>query len=156
MSFTGILTNPDDLQSNYVPLIGLKSEEKRKIADRYVIEKAEELLNLINADIPDIKEALFPYMKSITSKEFKETSIEYFYTNLFNDFGERDEQGKLKIKAKWCVTFDINCAPIEVHQIKIPPFYSYRRFGTIDIRGTPILYYIYFTLQEVLDAIQDS
>ena len=30
----------------------------------------------------------------------------------------------------------------------------YYRYGTIDMNGQPIFYYIYFTLQEILDEIK--
>ncbi|QSV54026.1 MAG: hypothetical protein HEP80_09200 [Dolichospermum sp. UKL201] len=57
------------------------------------------------------------------------------------------------MKTKWCITFDINSTPIEVPNLTIPNSDLCRRYGTIDIVGKPILYYIYFTLPEILDYV---
>jgi hypothetical protein len=153
-------------KSDYVPLISFQNEKQRKIATNYIIEQVEnffeEIKKEIEVNIPNLVESYFPYSESIVADEFKKVDkvkIDYFYDNLFYDLGEkeedRDQNGKLKMKTKWCITFHINSTPIEVPNLKIPGNRNveYRRYGTIDIVGTPILYYIYFTLPELLDII---
>ncbi len=119
----------------------------------------------------------------IEIKDFTSKDIKYFYEFLFHDLGERETDGKLKVNIKWGITFDEECAPIQVAKRHVHPkskkvqleyldsrigrprlpyrshvpelqYLPYRRYGTIDINGTPIFYYIYFTLQEILDAIK--
>jgi hypothetical protein len=165
MDFIGIIVNSKEIKSNYVPLISFKNQQEKQVAESYVINKVDEFFKEIEeVNIPNIVDAQLPYSKSITIEDFssQNTKIEYFYKNLFSDLEERDKDGKLKLKIKWCITFDINFAPIEVPQIRIPSPDGrdcrdslYRRFGTIDIRGTPVLYYIYFTLQEIIDVVAD-
>ncbi|WP_189523572.1 hypothetical protein [Nostoc sp. PA-18-2419] len=160
MDLIGVSGNSKEFQSNYVPLISFKTQQEKEVAENYIINKVEEFFNVIGeVNISNIINAKFSYSKSITIEDFspRTTKIEYFYKNLFSDLEERDKNGKLKLKIKWCITFDIKFAPIEVPQIQIPSSdsksYLSRRFGTIDIRGTPVLYYIYFTLQELIDVI---
>ena len=161
-----ILLENQTLKSDYVPLISFQNEKQRKSATRYIIEQVEnffeEIKKEIEVNIPNLVESYFPYSESIISDEFKKVDkvkIDYFYDNLFYDLGEkeedRDENGKLKMKTKWCITFHTNSTPIEVPNLKIPGNRNVecRRYGTIDIVGTPILYYIYFTLPEILDVI---
>lgn len=160
MDFIGTIVNSKENKSSYVPLISFKDQQEKQVAESYIINKVEEFFNVIGElNIPSLVDAQLPYSKSITIEDFgsQNTKIEYFYKNLFSDLEERDKNGKLKLKIKWCITFDINFAPIEVPQIRIPSpdgrDFLYRRFGTIDIRGTPVLYYIYFTLQEIIDVV---
>ncbi|MDJ0616623.1 MAG: hypothetical protein QNJ63_07720 [Calothrix sp. MO_192.B10] len=70
---------------------------------------------------------------------------------------------------KWGITFDEECTPIKVGWIS-PKFnrlqsearpryenktgHPYRKYGTIDINGTPIFYYLHFTIQEILDVVK--
>ena len=104
----------------------------------------------------------------ITDDEFGKIHIEYFYEILFSDLGERDEQNRLVPNIKWGAVFDKRCTPIETAFIsknyqgsrsnakleKYSDNRKYRKYGTIDINGKPIFYYIYFTIQEILNAIR--
>ena len=110
----------------------------------------------------DINKSQLSYQETITEKDFKKIDISYFYKNLFFDLGEREASGKLKAQIKWCLTFDEKCAPCQLGYVN-PSIKGYgnassikkeRRYGTIDINGSPVLYYIYFTLQEILDVIK--
>ncbi|AGF50355.1 sll0710 [Synechocystis sp. PCC 6803] len=152
-----ILFENEDLKSNYIPLITFQNEAQRKNARTYILEQVEIFFKEIQVDIPNLMESYFPYSQSIIGKEFNKINIDYFYDNLFYDLGEkeedRDEHRKLKIKVKWCITFHIDSTPIQVPQLKIPNSDLCRNFGTIDVVGTPILYYIYFTLPEILNII---
>jgi hypothetical protein len=163
-----VLLENKPLKSEYVPLISFQNEKQRKVATNYIIEQVkkffEEIKKEIEVNIPNLVESYFPYSESIIHQEFntiyeefKTVKIDYFYDNLFYDLGEkeedRDQNGKLKMKTKWCITFDINSTPIKVPNLTIPNSDLPRKYGTIDIVGTPILYYIYFTLPEILDSI---
>ena len=159
-----VLLENQTLKSDYVPLISFQNEKQRKIATNYIIEQVEnffeEIKKEIEVNIPNLVESYFPYSESIISDEFKKVDkvkIDYFYDNLFYDLGEkeedRDKNGKLKMKTKWCITFHVNSTPIQVPNLKIPNSNLCRSYGTIDIVGTPILYYIYFTLPEILDYV---
>src|SRR5919202_594044 len=117
----------------------------------------------------DVKESQINYSNTITEKDFTKKPISYFYENIFVDLGKRSA-GKLDVSPKWRITFDQKCAPIDVSylpanyrnsQPKFTPFeYKhsnkkfYHRYGTIDINGKPIFYYIYFPLQEIIDVIK--
>ncbi|MEH2079300.1 MAG: hypothetical protein V7K89_04580 [Nostoc sp.] len=114
------------------------------------------------------------YSKLITEEDFKDlkkVKIAYFYDNLFHDL-ERNSDGKLELKIKWSITFDDKCTPIQL--VNIPPSYRgykhklndfsdkdmqgrpHRKYGTIEINGKPVFYYIYFTLQEILDVAKQK
>jgi hypothetical protein len=154
----GSIVNSDSFKSNYIPLISFKSQLERDRANDYILREVNDFFNFIKLNI-NLEESCFSYSISITSQDFlskENTKIEYFYHKIFHDLGERDQEGKLIINTKWCPTFDIECAPIKIPQLPIAPHPSCRRFGTIDIRGKPVLYYIYFTLQEILDHIKNS
>ena len=150
-------------QSSYVPLISFKNEEQKKAAEDYISGEANKFFDILLTD-QAVKPLAYPLL--ITEWEFKKIDMIYFYENLFYDL-ERKPDGKLEAKIKWGITFDEQCAPLNLGYLS--PFYDgfepkiayknsngdpHRRYGTIDINGKPVFYYIYFTLQEILDVIK--
>jgi hypothetical protein len=153
-------------QSDYVPLISFKNQGQKEAAKKYIFEEVEEFFLKLEIHDIDINKSQLPYPKNITEKDFTRIDIGYFYENLFYDLGKRKD-GKLENKIKWSITFDEKCTPCQIAGVS--PNYSgneldikfedskgrpHRRYGTIDINGTPVFYYIYFTLQEILDVIK--
>ena len=179
----GVRTEQENFifQSFYVPLISFKTREQKEAAEKYIIDEVIDFFsNILKLSIPVDKNQLL-YPQVITHNDFKTKDIKYFYEYLFHDLGEREADGKLKNKIKWGITFDEECAPIQVakhylypqrQEVRLDYFDSrtgrprlpyrpsqrsclpYRRYGTIDINGTAIFYYIHFTLQEILDVIK--
>lgn len=181
----GIRSEQENLyfQSDYVPLISFNNKKQKDYAESYILlEACDFFTNILKLDIPVVQNQLAS-PQIITNKDFNTKEIKYFYEFLFHDLGERQPGGKLKVNIKWGITFDEECAPIQVakhyfhpnsQEVKLKYFDSrkgrprllyrsyvphqqylqYRRYGTIDINGTPIFYYIHFTLQEILDAIK--
>lgn len=168
------------LESNYIPLISFASQEQKDRAESFILSEAEDFFgNLLNTS--DSVQPI-PYYKTISKQDFNQINIEYFYNNLFFNLGERDFSGKLINKPKWGVTFDEELAPIQTaylspyfsgnsEEIRLSysdrregrqnlayrthnPFSSYRKYGFISLNGEPIFYYLYFTIQEVLDALK--
>jgi hypothetical protein len=151
-------------QSSYVPLISFKNEEQKKAAEDYITGEANKFFDDILLTDQEVKP--LAYRLLITEVEFEKIDMSYFYKNLFSDW-ERKPDGKLEAKIKWGITFDEKCAPIQLGYLS--PYYDgyepkikytnsdrrpHRRYGTIDINGKPVFYYIYFTLQEILDVIK--
>ncbi|OKH33664.1 hypothetical protein NIES2101_39755 [Calothrix sp. HK-06] len=165
----GLFPEESNLNFNsiYTPFICFKNKHQKQLAEKYVAHEVSLFFTqILNKTVP-VTELAYP--KIITDQDFKTVDIKYFYDNLFYDLGERQADGKLLPKIKWGITFDEKCAPIKVgwinpnfdgSQHEIRPFYTdregspYRRYGTIDINGTPIFYYIYFTIQEILNVIR--
>lgn len=162
-----------NFESDCLPLIAFKSENQKNAVEEYILNKVDVFFKRIIQIEFDVKKSQINYSNTITEKDFTEKPISYFYENIFVDLGERDRDGKLDMSPKWGITFDQKCAPIEVSylppgfkvyknsQPEFRPFdsdyYNYKfhyRYGTIDINGTPIFYYIYFTLQEIIDVIK--
>ncbi|BAQ66990.1 hypothetical protein [Geminocystis sp. NIES-3709] len=148
------------LESNYIPYISFNNLEQQEKANEYIVKQVKEFFNFLQKDFENF--SYLDYSKSITDLDFSGSQrkpIDYFYNYLLIDLVKRgrDENGKLISPKKWTVTFDINCTPIKVSELIIPNSGNLcRHFGTIDVGGTPILYYIYFTMQEILDAIRDN
>jgi hypothetical protein len=147
--------------SNYVPLISFKNKYQKDAVEEYILEEVKDFFKKIEIDL-DINKNQLPYQENITEKDFKKVEISYFYENLFYDLGEREPDGRLKVKIKWGITFDEKCVPCQLGYVN-PSFRGYgkppdikkeRRYGTIDINGSPVFYYIYFTLQEILDFLK--
>lgn len=169
-------------ESSYLPLISFKTDRQRELVEEYIFKKVDIFFTkIMNINI-SVRESQVAYHKTITEKDFKTKKSEYFYRNIFSDLGQRDANGKLKFPPKWSITFDKKCAPISVSRlsrnfriikdkrsgkrIKEPDLETFiyhhqgiykwhYRYGTIDISGTPAFYYIYFTLQELLDVLTD-
>ncbi|MEG4319341.1 MULTISPECIES: hypothetical protein [unclassified Microcoleus] len=170
----GIYNENLNFKSDYLPLIAFKSENHKNAVEEYILTKVNIFFKRIIQIEVDVKKSQINYSNTITEKDFTEKPISYFYENIFVDLGKRNCAGKLDVSPKWAITFDQKCAPIEVSylspsfriypnsQPKFNPFgydYSknkkfYYRYGTIDINGKPIFYYIYFTLQEIIDVIK--
>jgi len=147
--------------SNYVPLISFKYKYQKQAIEEYILEEVKDFFFKIEV-VLDINRSQLPYQKTITEKDFKKVDISYFYKNLFYDLGERETGNKLKPQIKWCITFDEKCATGQLGYVN-PSIKGYgkassikkeRHYGTIDINGSPVFYYIYFTLQEILDVIK--
>ncbi|MEG3861052.1 hypothetical protein [Microcoleus sp. herbarium12] len=152
-------------QSSYVPLISFKNEAQKKAAEDYITGEADRFFDEIKLlTAQDVKPLASPLL--ITELDFEKIDMSYFYENLFYDL-ERKPDGKLEAKIKWGITFDEKCAPIKLGYLSqfydgFEPKIAYknvddrphRRYGTIDINGKPVFYYIYFTLQEILDVIK--
>lgn len=161
--------------SSYIPLISFHSQEQKEIAELYILKEADDFfVNILKID-SQIK--CIPYSETISWQDFSKTEIEYFYKTLFFDLCERDSSGKLINKLKWGVTFDAEIAPIQIaylagnEEVKLSyldsrngrtslryhsqnRFPLYRRYGVITLNGEAVFYYLYFTLQEILDAIK--
>lgn len=161
-----------DLESDYIPFVSFKSQHHKDIAEKYITLKADILLNkILNLNIDTVKSQISS-LNLITDKDFKSKRTKYFYENIFADLGQRDSNNQLIFSPKWGITFDEKCAPISVSYLSpkfIPKYQSptfspfeYRyidyewiyKYGTIDINEKPVFYYIYFTLQEILDEIK--
>jgi hypothetical protein len=154
----GISSSYLEFQSEYVPFLSFKNQDQKIVAENYIYKEVSAFFRKI---LPSQTVIPLPYAKLITEAEFKKIEISYFYANLFHDL-ERNPNGQLEPKIKWSLTFDEKCAPLKLaslpanykgHQ-KNSSLLQHRRFGTIDINGTPVFYYIYFTLQEILDVIK--
>ncbi|MBD2541044.1 hypothetical protein [Coleofasciculus sp. FACHB-SPT36] len=145
--------------SNYVPLISFKNKKQKEATEDYILEQVKDFFKKVAIEL-DIDKNQLPYQKNITEEDFKKIDdISYFYENLFYDLGERGSDNKLKVKIKWGITFDEKCVPCYLGSVNpgdgnSPDIKKERRYGTIDINGTPVFYYIYFTLQEILDVIK--
>jgi hypothetical protein len=162
------LHTDSDFYSDYVPIISFKNKYQKEIIEKYILEEVKDFFDKLEIDL-DIPTAQLSYQKLITEEDFrKKFDINYFYENLFHDLGEREPNGepngRLKAKIKWGITFDDKCVPCQLGYVN-PSFRGYgkppdikkeRRYGTIDINGSPVFYYIYFTLQEILDVIKGA
>ncbi|MFB2881482.1 hypothetical protein [Floridanema aerugineum] len=164
----GISSERLAFESKYVPLISFNDEEQKEAVENYIIDEANKFFSEILRQ-PFHSLVPLPYPKLITEKDFEKIDISYFYENFFNDL-ERNDNGKLEAKIKWGITFDEKCTPIQVRYLS--PYYAdekekakpsswdkrnkrhYRRYGTIGINGTPVFYYIHFSIQEILDVIK--
>lgn len=160
----GIHSDHLKFESEYVPFLSFKNQEQKKVAESYIYQEVSAFFEKI---LPGQAVIPIAYAKLITEADFKKKEISYFYDNLFHDL-ERKPNGQLEPKIRWGLTFDEKCAPLQL--ASTPPNYTgyqkpsllykdtkgrpHRRFGTIDINGTPVFYYIYFTLQEILDVIK--
>lgn len=170
----GIYSEDYKFESDYIPFISFKTQKQKDIIEDYIFTKADIFFyKILNFDDINIKKAYINYPKTITEKDFGSTDISYFYKNIFFDLGKRDSKNKLDFSPKWGITFDEKCAPIKVSYLssnfkvsqssepKFRPFdYQYHdyiwnyKYGTIDINEKPVFYYIYFSLQELLDEIK--
>lgn len=164
-----------EFESDYLPLISFKTEQQKIVAEEYILNKVNIFFKEIIHINVDVAKSQISYPKIITQKDFKAKQIKYFYENIFYDLGQRNSKGKLNFSPKWGITFDKKCAPISVSYLsstyrrdrsrlfnpQFCPFdckkyfgYDWKlKYGTININGKPLFYYIYFTLQEILDQI---
>lgn len=171
MSNIDVYYENNQFESDYLPLISFKTQQQQEQAEKYILDKVKIFFEqIIKIDI-DVTQSHISYSKTITEKDFNKKEIKYFYENILYDIGKRDTKGKLSFSPKWGITFDEKCTPVLISRLSSryrvysdsKPSYSkfiydniipYFRYGTIDINDTPIFYYIYFTLQELLDVMK--
>lgn len=177
LSIIGVYPENYQFESDYLPLIAFKTEQQKLSAEKYILNKVDIFFKeIVHIRVDDVAKSQISYPKIITQKDFQAKQIKYFYKNIFYDLGQRNSKGELNFSPKWGITFDEKCAPISVSWLspryrvndrnsslpKFKPFnYSYHstyqfnyKYGIIDINKKPFFYYIYFTLQELLDAIK--
>jgi hypothetical protein len=156
-------------ESIYVPFVSFANEEQKKLIENYIFLQIDKFFEKLYPT--GVIRSQLSYSKLITEEDFKKVKIAYFYDNLFHDL-ERGSDGKLKLKIKWSITFDDKCTPIQLVNIspshrgykhKLNDFSDkdtqgrpHRKYGTIEINGKPVFYYIYFTLQEILDVAKQK
>ena len=163
----------NNLESDYIPFISFKTQQQQSIAEQYVFDKAEVLLNDVLKLGINVTKCYLSSLNLISDKDFRQKPIKYFYENIFADLQERDAKNKLIFLPKWGISFDIKCTPISIKYLspyfKVYPdsrpnfnsfdckkYFNYEclKYGTIDINKKPAFYYIYFTLQEIIDEIK--
>jgi len=151
-----------EILSSPIPFISFATQEQRNIAESYVLNEADHLFrNMLNINEPI---EMIPYCKAIGYQDFHQVKIDYFYNNLFYDLGERDSSKKLIKKLKWSITFDKELTPIQDEARLINQAidqgrergHNERKYGFISINGEPIFYYLHFTLEEILNAINNA
>jgi hypothetical protein len=175
----GIFDGNAIYDSRYIPLISFHSQEQKEMAEVYIQREANDFFeNILQINPPP---QCIPYSKTINWQDFNKVDIEYFYETLFFDLCKRDPIGKLISNLKWGVTFDAEIAPITTaymnplssrneesklsysdshrgrQSLRYHPqnhFPLYRRYGVITLNGEAVFYYLYFTMQEILDAIK--
>jgi hypothetical protein len=84
----------------------------------------------------------------------------WFYEQIFHDFGDRDQDGKLVRKLKFFITLDQDSAPMQIKHFGQRGADD-RRYGTIDVGGGTmkehrVCYIVYFTLQELLNVMKQK
>ncbi|MEH1971589.1 hypothetical protein [Nostoc sp.] len=166
LNIIGTCSENTFFKSAYLPFISFANEEQKIAIEDYISQQVDDFFKKI---CPSVNKTQLCYSQIITEKDFKKIEISYFYKNFFDDL-ERDSDSKLNLKIKWSISFDEKCTPIKLaylspdyrgHELK-PKSLSYndakgrshRKYGTIEINGFPIFYYIYFTLQEILDVVK--
>lgn len=156
--------NDQNIESEFIPLIYFKCTKQKEISEKYIWKQVKLFFTKLNIDIDETSP--ISSNQIITEKDFENfKDNDYFYKNIFNQLERSESDGKLKMDIKWGITFDKKCAPIDLKftnkplgfgQISDKEFSPVRSYGTIDIAGNPIFYYIYFTLQEILDEIKSA
>ncbi|BAQ61662.1 hypothetical protein GM3708_2068 [Geminocystis sp. NIES-3708] len=165
INFSGSIVDNSTFISKYSPLISFKDQTEQEIINNYILKEAEKFFNYLKINI-NITENFLPSWQLITDKDFIQIDIKYFYENILNNI-QRNSEGKLEHQPKWGITFDQKCTPINKLAYVSPkytgnnPLYdlknqSIRPFGIFEINHKPIFYYLYFTMQEILDAIRDN
>jgi hypothetical protein len=136
-----MILNIDNSISQFVVYIGSKNNYatneqliKPKIKDFFAAQKItsyEELEH--DAHISDI--------------DFKEIDFSYFYTNVFN--GIQKTNSKILFTTKYCITIDKNNCKKTCPITKI-------NFDTIFINETPILFFIYINVDEIISFLRSQ
>ena len=157
------------------------TQEQKNKAESYIFNEGKLFFKTILKIEKPVQ--IVPYIKTIAWQDFHKVDMEYFYNILFFDLGERNSNGKLVNQLKWGVTFDEEITPIQVAYLypsfsgdrqearlsyfdrrdgrpyfsyrPYRPYLEYRKYGYISMNGEPVFYYLYFTLQEILDALKN-
>lgn len=153
----------ESLETRNVLGITVYSDDEAKRIHSYINQEVEYFFHDVVKETPT---GYIPYELSMAPasdlkvlKSQKEHS-NWFYDQIFCDFGERDQHGKLVRKLKFFITLDEESSPMQIKhfgQRGADP----RRYGTIDVGGGTmkehrVCYIVYFTLQELLNAMKQK
>jgi hypothetical protein len=153
--------NTKSYLSDLVPRIAFQNPAYQSIAENYLSSESRIVLDLLLGK--DARVEPLKYADSFFVSEFRRIPIDKIYELLFSELGERDTFGRLVPRIRWCITFDLESAPNKL--FKVSPAYKgfqdrdkhsseIRNFGTVEINGLPVLYIIYFKLEEILNFIK--
>jgi hypothetical protein len=153
--------NTKSYLSDLVPRIAFRNTAYQSIAENYLSSKSRMVLELLLGK--DARVEPLEYSNSFFVSEFGQIPIDKIYELLFSGLGERDTCGRLVPRIRWCITFDLESAPNKLFEVS-PAYKGFqgldkhsseiRNFGTVEINGSPVLYIIYFKLEEILDYIK--
>ncbi|TAF51191.1 MAG: hypothetical protein EAZ61_11125 [Oscillatoriales cyanobacterium] len=134
-------------------------------------------------DVLDLKNISFKYIEDSKVPPYffdprvKEVTEDFWSYELFEPCLERDNNGRLAIKPLWTITLDLEVACVQVRKQNysgnkefvwdwsrkkigyMEPKSNaqmYRAYNCIYARKTPLLFYVHFTLQELIDCVKPS
>lgn len=142
--------------------ITVTSDDEARRIHRYINEEIRYFFDDVVQENPT---GYIPYELSmapasdLTILNSQKEHSNWFYDQIFRDFGERDENGKLIRKLKFFITLDEESAPMQIKHFGQRGADA-RRYGSIDVGGGTmkehrVCYIVYFTLQELLKAMKD-
>ncbi len=140
------MTNLDQYTINIEVLFKNKTSQDK--AQYYIDKKVIEFANFKkevkpDQDIQQIKENI------IYQNIFNQDGIHPYYTEIFPlDIFSRDPNNQLQIKTRYVVCFDKTSTPQQTS--KPDPIFNY---GEMKIGDKVLIYYIYFTMEEILASI---
>lgn len=140
------MTNLDKYTINIESIF--KNESSKTKAKAYIDQKVRQFINLkikSSANTEEIKENI------IYQDVFHKEGIHPYYSEIFPlDIFSRDDTNQLQIKTRYVVCFDKKSTP---HQTSsTDPIFNY---GEMKIGDKVLIYYIYFTMEEILASIAD-
>lgn len=84
--------------------------------------------------------------KYISLEDFREVKFEYFYEEILTEIS-RNNDGKVRVIPKYAITLDNTITPQYCKQTS-------RSFGALTLGKQPVLYFIHFTIEEILNFLR--
>lgn len=139
-----MMNNNDELLSKYNPYLSFKTESAALINKDFITPKIKEFFYA--RKIPTPPELDNRYY--ISDLDFKKIEFSLFYTHLLQDI-HREKNGNIVCPIKYCITIDSFLCTKTCPTTKI-------RYDEICLGKTPILYYIFIDITEIMKFARQS
>lgn len=139
-----MMNNNDELLSKYNPYLSFKAETSTYINKNLIIPKIKDFFRVMKIDEYHHLDSKF----YISDLDFKKIEFSFFYEHILQDI-HRAKSGSVVCPIKYCITIDPLLCTKTCPITKI-------RYDQICLGKTPVLYYIFIDIAEIMEYARQS
>ncbi len=133
--------------SNYVPYLSFCKDSQLLINEQFIRPKVKNFFEVRKISEYEHIE-ISQYISDLDYKT-KTANVQYFYKNILVDIKKSPSSGKVQSVIKYSITLDEQVTSKVCEKTKI-------KYDEILLNTTPIFYFIYVDLKEILDFVRKS
>lgn len=140
-----MIQEQSDAKSRYVPYLSFGQKIHQRVNEQFIQPKVESFFAArdINAYEP------LEIEKYISDKDYRTVEFSYFYTYILVNIKKELSSGKISFPVRYEITLDEQVTHKECTKTQI-------KYDEILLNKTPIFYFIYIDIKEVLSFVRNN